>query len=494
MTVEFSVLGPVRVWRGPAELNIGPNQQRAILALLLVRANQLVPVDDMMELLWEQAPPASAVNVIHKYIGAIRRLLEPDLEARTCGRWLTRHGATYRLAADENMSDLMAFRRIVRDARRAHGEGRPANAFGLLLKALALWRGACGEGLDLYGRNRDYFTTVDQEYVAAVAGAADAALASAQAPHILPLLRQVAAGEPLNESLQARLILVLAATGQQAHALSHYQAVKERLSDELGVDPGAEMRTAHSKVLRQELPPAQPPGIGTTTLAIHWAHYVARHYPDGQLYLDLRGFDSGDSAATPLDALYPLGVPASHIPDGLDARLAALIPVGQAQQQNDLHHARADTLTCKLKQADAALTGIAAEIGQLAGQTDQVSNAIRERLTQQFSQRYDEKISIQAELQALEDAVPLPDNELPRLPGLLAQAPDNLRERLAAAFGMQASYRHDTGEATLVLTFTDTTPATIAAILADPRITTTPNQKPPLGRRSDPPGSAVTYR
>jgi DNA-binding SARP family transcriptional activator/AcrR family transcriptional regulator len=252
VNVQFSLLGPVRAWRGLAELDMGPNQQRATLALLLVRANQLVSIQDMIELLWEQDPPGSSVNAIHKYIGSIRRLLEPDLEARASGRWLIRHGGGYRLAADENTSDLIAFRRMVKDARSARAQDRPADAFDLLLAGLVLRRGACGEGLDLHGRNRDYFTAVDQEYVAAAAEAADVALATVQAPRILPILRQAALGEPLNESLQARLILVLAATGQQALALSHYQVVRDRLSDELGVDPGAEMCAAHSRVLRQE--------------------------------------------------------------------------------------------------------------------------------------------------------------------------------------------------------------------------------------------------
>ena len=231
--VRFSLLGPVRAWRGPAEVGLGPNQQSAIVALLLVRANQLVATDDLIELLWERNPPGSAINAIHKYIGAIRRLLEPDLKARTSGRWLSRQGGAYRLAADESVSDLIAFRRTLKDARAAYADNRPEDALDLLIEALGLRRGACGEGLALYGPRRDYFTTVDQEYIAAVAEAADAALASLQAPRILPLLRQVALGEPLNESLQARLILVLAATGQQEQALARYRAVRERLSDEL---------------------------------------------------------------------------------------------------------------------------------------------------------------------------------------------------------------------------------------------------------------------
>jgi DNA-binding SARP family transcriptional activator len=333
---------------------------------------------------WGQDPPGSSVNIIHKYIGCIRRLLEPGLEARASGRWLTRHGEAYRLAADESTSDLIAFRRLVKEARSAHAEGRPAAALDLLLEALGLWRGACGEDLWLPGRNRDYFAAVDQEHAAAVTRAADAALASAQPLRILALLTQAALDEPLNESLQARLMLVLASTGQQASALSHYEEVRQRLSDELGVNPGAEMRAAHSRVLRQEIPatagqavssgsrsrgpsplvrPAQLPadlptfagreaelsqlsemlspgsrlprtvvicaivgmaGIGKTAFAIHWAHRVANRFKDGQLYINLRGFDPSDPAVAPTDALRTLlsslGVPAGDIPDGLDAR------------------------------------------------------------------------------------------------------------------------------------------------------------------------------
>jgi DNA-binding SARP family transcriptional activator len=390
---------------------VGPRQQRALLALLLVRANQLVTVDDMIELLWDQDPPGSAVNIIHKYIGCIRRLLEPGLAARASGCWVARHGDAYRLAADEKTSDLVAFRHMVKNARLAYAEGRPADALDLLLDALGLWRGACGEDLWLHGRHRDYLAAVDQEHAAAVTRAADAALASAQPLRVLVQLRQAALAEPLNESLQARLMLALAATGQQASALSHYRAVRNRLSDELGVDPGAEMRAAHSKVLRQEfpatatgdlaesavtvtggfatlpkgsaeppgraaastalpprgpsplVPPAQLPadlptfagrepelsqlsemlsprsklpgivvicaitgmaGIGKTTFAIHWAHRASSCFQDGQLYINLRGFDPSDPAVAPAEALRSLlcslGVTAGDIPDSMDAR------------------------------------------------------------------------------------------------------------------------------------------------------------------------------
>ena len=161
-----------------------------------------------------------------------------------------------------------------------------------------------------------------------------------------------------------------------------------------------------------------------------------------------------------------------------------------------MDHDRVQALTRKLRQAETAMNGIAAEIGGLAGKTDPVSNAIRDRLTGQFSQRYDEKTSIQADLQAIQDAAPLPDSdltlidELPYAPGLLAQAPDDLRERLAAAFGLQAIYRPDTRQATIVLTITDTTPGTIAALLTDPRIDDdTATNRPPQTEPASPPTS-----
>src|ERR1700735_3664488 len=130
--IWFSMLGPVRAWRGPVELNLGPNQQRSMLALLLLNANHLVSVDDLIELLWEEQPPASAVNVIHKYIRAIRRLLEPDLEARAAGRWPPRPAPAYRPPVDEDMSDLISFRRLVKAAGSAHAASQPADALDLL--------------------------------------------------------------------------------------------------------------------------------------------------------------------------------------------------------------------------------------------------------------------------------------------------------------------------------------------------------------------------
>jgi Transcriptional regulatory protein, C terminal len=242
VSVRFSLLGPVRAWRGPAELDLGPSQQRALLALLVIRANQLVSIDDIIDFLWGQDPPGSAVNIIHKYIGSIRRLLEPGLQARASGRWLTRRSGAYQLAIDGAMSDLIAFRRTAKDAWSAHLEGRPADALDLYLEVLALRQGLCGEDLDLHGRNRDYFTTVDHEYVIAVARAAPL-VPPAQLPADLPTF---AGREP-----------ELAQFCELLHP-----------SREL---PGTVAIFAINGMA----------GMGKTTFAIRCAHHAAKHFEDG---------------------------------------------------------------------------------------------------------------------------------------------------------------------------------------------------------------------
>ena len=343
--VYFAVLGPVRGWRGGTELDLGPPQQRVVLALLLARAGHLVGTQELVEALWEE-PPASAVNVVHRYVSALRRLLEPDLAPRLPGRWLVRQGTSYRLDGDEASIDLLAFRRNAERARAALRRQEPDEAMRSYVEALSLSRGACADGLVTAARAYESFAAVDHEYLAVAREAADAALASTSPGKALARLRQAAARAGLDEPLQARWILVLAAAGFRAEALEVYQLVRQRLADELGVDPGAELQEAYRSVLREPAARPEPPvirpaqlppdlstfvsrseelvlvrdllppsptamttilitaidgmaGVGKTALAVHWAHRVADRFPDGQLYVNLRGFDPAGPAGDP---------------------------------------------------------------------------------------------------------------------------------------------------------------------------------------------------
>ncbi|MCS0604143.1 tetratricopeptide repeat protein [Streptomyces sp. LP11] len=392
------MLGPIRVVREGTELDLGSPQQRALLGLLLVRAGQPVQLSEIVDVLWGERPPASAVNVVHRYVGSLRRLLEPRLPLRAPGRWLIRRAGGYLLDTREEELDLLRFRDLARQGRRAVTTGRTEAAVALFAQALNLWRGPVASGLPASVLATPQFVAVGKEVVTTVRVAADAALLCGRTEQVLGSLRQAALLDPLNESLHSRLVTALAASGLQAEALNAYRDIRRRLMDDLGLAPSPELSTAHDRVLRQELPtpvvprgdddaddepaghespaephartepgspvvrPAQLPpglavfsgrrselsrllalttetgasaatpviglisgmaGVGKTTLAVRWAHEVADRFPDGQLSLNLRGFDPVGKPVEPAEALrgflHALGVAPRRLPAGLDA-------------------------------------------------------------------------------------------------------------------------------------------------------------------------------
>ncbi|WP_309145604.1 AfsR/SARP family transcriptional regulator [Streptomyces malaysiensis] len=362
--MRFTVLGPVRAWRDDVELELGPPKQRALLALLLVRAGQPVALGEIVDVLWAQDPPSTAVNVVHRHVGSVRRLLEPDLPARAEGSRLVRSSGGYRLNAEADTLDLLRFRHLSDSARRTAEAGEPERAAELFSRALALWQGPTATGVPAEIQPHPVFSGVDRELLAAAKEAAATALAS-EVPEQLPtVLQQFAAQHALDETLQAQLIRVLATTGRRAEALKVFSTARDRLAEQLGVTPGPELRAAHREVVPRSTPapaepiqpsppaarpipavrPAQLPpdlpafsgrhaelagiqtllpegaetgspaplvisaidgmaGIGKTALAVHWAHRIAHRFPDGQLYANLRGFDPTGSMMSPNEAL-----------------------------------------------------------------------------------------------------------------------------------------------------------------------------------------------
>ncbi|GLY02412.1 BTAD domain-containing putative transcriptional regulator [Actinoplanes sp. NBRC 101535] len=378
--VHLQVLGPLRVWRAGVELDAGPRQQRCLLALLMAREGRPISTADLIALIWGPDAPASAVNVIHKYVGALRRLLEPGLPARVSGAHIVRHGPGYRFTAGSAELDLVTFRRLVAAAQTSVRRDLPGEALDRYVRALRRCQGNAGEALADGTAATAVFTGVDGEFFDAVVGAAALAVRLRRPAEVLAPLRLAARMSRLNEPVHAWLITTLAALGHQAEALMVYQAIRDRLVEELGIDPGTDLREAHRRVLTRVVPaavaparPARPvpyvrpaqlppdlplfagradetaaltalagahgraagrragplvialhgmPGVGKSTLAVHFAHRVAARFPDGQLYLDLRGDQDEESrpvgeALRPL--LYALGMPAANVPDTPDA-------------------------------------------------------------------------------------------------------------------------------------------------------------------------------
>ncbi|RAK35551.1 transcriptional regulator [Actinoplanes lutulentus] len=246
--MRLQILGPLRLWRDGAESHPLPRQQAHLLAALLVSAGQPVSTAELIDLVWaDEDVPASALNILQKYVGELRRLLEPSLPARESGSYLQRHGNGYLFDAAPDVLDLLAFRTLVAGARAATGE-RSLDSYA---EALGLWHGPAGSGLTPNAA----FAGLNGEFFDACVAATGIAVELGRPARVLTPLTLAASMAPLHEPVQASLILALAASGQQAEALSVFEAVRLRLADELGVLPGPALRAAHQRVLR----PAQEP-------------------------------------------------------------------------------------------------------------------------------------------------------------------------------------------------------------------------------------------
>ena len=245
--LRIGVLGPLTVTRDGAEFPALPPGQRMVLGLLAVACGSAVRLDTIIDALWGDKPPVSATAIVQTYISRLRQAL-----GALRGTLLTLEGAGYRLNVGPEELDLLAFRRLIADARA--GAGDPAHACQVYEQALDLWR---GEPLvDIAAlRTHPAVVALAAEHTQAVLDYADAAMACGRHERVLPQLRQLAAASPLDELSQSRLMIALAGSGRQAEALAVHEEVRHRLDEELGVLPGSALRAAHAKVLHQETGP-----------------------------------------------------------------------------------------------------------------------------------------------------------------------------------------------------------------------------------------------
>ncbi|MEU1344499.1 BTAD domain-containing putative transcriptional regulator [Streptomyces sp. NPDC005827] len=256
-SLRLQVLGPLRVWHEGVELDTGPRQQAYLLALLLARVGRPISTSEMIDLIWDHDVPNSALNIIHKYVGALRRLLEPAIPARGTGSYLHRRGNAYLFTAAPGALDLLTFRELVVTAKEAMAGQRQETALDRYVEALGLWRGPAGDGFTHRSTALPTFAALDDEFHAACTEAAELAVSLRRPASVLSALRLAASTAPFHEPVHASLVTALGAAGLRAEALSAYDTVRARLADELGIDPGPEMQAAHLQVLTQ--PPVSPP-------------------------------------------------------------------------------------------------------------------------------------------------------------------------------------------------------------------------------------------
>ncbi len=249
--MQFRVLGPLAVSSETGPLDLGGRRQRSVLARLLLAGGQVVSVDRLLEDLWNGEPPPRAVGSLQAFVSNLRRLLEPNRPPRSPATVLVSTPPGYALRAGPDDVDGARFERLLDEGNRALAEGRPAAAAGLLDDALALWRGeAYADFADEQWAAPEVSRLAELRLVAREHRLA-AALAEGDAAASVPALEMLAANHPLREGIGRLHALALYRTGRQADALAVLRGVRERLLDELGIDPSPALRQLESQVLLQ---------------------------------------------------------------------------------------------------------------------------------------------------------------------------------------------------------------------------------------------------
>ncbi|MET7656640.1 MULTISPECIES: BTAD domain-containing putative transcriptional regulator [unclassified Streptomyces] len=368
---RFRLLGPLDVEiDGRAVVLTG--RQRALCAVLLLHANHVVSVDRLIQCLWDDRPPSAGAARVRALVAEVRRALGPagtDL--------LTTRRPGYVMHAGPEELDLLAFENLIRDASRAAADGAWRTARRCGEQALALWRDEPLADLSDVAAREAERQRLAELHLVAQEGLAEAGIETGRHREAIAELLRVAAAHPLRERPHGLLMRALHQDGRSAEALELYTALRRRMVDELGMEPSADLRDLHRRLLGgggtsggappgrptpaavperpvpRQLPPTPrrfvgrerdldrldsclrtgeplalivgPAGVGKSALALNWAHRVADRFPDGQLFLDMRGFDNAEPM-TPGEALplllQGLGCAPRDIPLGAEAQTA----------------------------------------------------------------------------------------------------------------------------------------------------------------------------
>jgi DNA-binding SARP family transcriptional activator/tetratricopeptide (TPR) repeat protein len=372
---QVRLLGPVDVVVDGAQRTVRGLRRKAVLATLALHAGEIVSTSRLVDVVWGRDAPAGVANTLQSHVSYLRTLLGNKAAVRAIP-------PGYVLDLPGDGTDVRAAQRLLREAGRASDPGESVRC---LRQALGLWRGrplADLAGLAPLEEEADHLDVLHVQLQRAVC---ESGLAVGEHLQLVPELERLATEHPLDEQLCRHLMVALYRSGRQADALAAYQRLRTTLTEELGIDPSQALRELETAILRQDpaldapaaaspaspaltvrpasvpaqLPPAVPAfagrdtelasldalrpaqpggsgavviaalsgtaGVGKTTLAVQWAHRVSGQFPDGQLYVNLRGFDPGGRAVSPGEAvcgfLEALGVAAAGIPAGLDAQV-----------------------------------------------------------------------------------------------------------------------------------------------------------------------------
>jgi predicted ATPase len=251
VVVEFRILGPVQAVRGGRELELGGPRRRAVLALLLVAAGRVVPAERLAEEVWGGCPPPGAAGTLRSYVSRLRTLLAPDAD-------LVGRGGGYAIAVGPDQLDAGRFERLVAAGRAALERGEAAVAANRLREGLGLWRGRALADVADVGSLALEGARLEELRLVAVEGRIEADIELGLAAEVTGELEGLVAEHPLRERLWRLLVLALYRCERQADALAAYRRARAVLAQELGIEPGEELRRLEQAVLRQEVPAAAP--------------------------------------------------------------------------------------------------------------------------------------------------------------------------------------------------------------------------------------------
>jgi DNA-binding SARP family transcriptional activator/tetratricopeptide (TPR) repeat protein len=352
MPMSFGVLGPLEIVVDGRKVSVGSGRQRSLLATLLLHANKVVSFDELVEVVWGERGPVHPRAAVHTCVARLRKVL---------GGVVVEGGVDgYRIVVDEQAVDVYRFEAEVLVAGAA-GD-REAEVLG---RALSLWRGEPLAGVQSDYLQRQEVPRLTERRLLVLERKLGLDVAEGRYAAAVAELQALTAEFPLREKFWALLVTALSGCGRQADALAAYSAVRHQLVDELGVEPGQDLRQAHQAVLAgsparvpvecqlpldvddftgrdEELAQlltglasgkgvpvvviSGPPGMGKSALAVRAAHRLIGDYPDGQWFLRLKGASPG--RRTPADLLAEMlrtaGADGASIPADVDARSTLL--------------------------------------------------------------------------------------------------------------------------------------------------------------------------
>ena len=377
--MQFCLLGPVEVWDGDERISLGGAKQRALLTLLLLNANRTVRRAQVIDWLWGIQPPRTAEDLVHEYVSRLRRALRRCQTTQAASRLRTQPSG-YVLQVEPDELDLDHFEQLVDQAQQTMAAHDLETATRILRQALGLWRGSALANLPPSLAVDAASARLEEARLVALEERVEADLRLGRHAHLVGELEALVASHGSRERLRRQLMLALYRSGRQAEALAVYRNTRHMLVEELGLEPSPALQELERAILRADpalepvlpavegmqprpmlsprpcqLPPdvddftgrqvavdqvqrlleeerataivisaiAGKAGVGKTAMAVHLAHRLRAHFPDGQLYVDLQGAEAQALDPTEVLAgfLRALGVEGAVIADGLDERV-----------------------------------------------------------------------------------------------------------------------------------------------------------------------------